>query len=491
VRNIINLQQNLFNPSMLNFEINLNSRDEIPKLLIGLQHILKTVELRDEVLKILEEVIPANINRNTGRPGMDIWQIFVLGSLRLNCSWDFDKTAEIANEHRTVRRMLGHDENDFQKKYPVQTIADNVTLLTPEIMDRINQAVCNYGHKLVGKKAEELRGNCDSFVVETDVHFPTDINLLFDAMVKVIIIIAVICDALGITNWRQHNYNLKKIKKLFTRAMKLKPSTSKNDAKKEERAQIIKEAYQAYLDLAESFLVKVLTTITEIKTMGTDIIIDIKLNALNTFIAHAQRQIDQVRRRVMEGEIIPHDEKVFSIFEEHTEWICKGKAGVPQELGLKVCILKDQFGFILYHHVMEKQTDDKAAVPMVKEAKKRFDKLNGCSFDKGFYTPDNKKELKEILDLLVMPKKGKLSEADKEEEHSEEFLNARRKHSVVESSINALENHGLDRCRDHGLHGFKRYVALAVLARNIQIIGHMIQQKELNKQRQRKLADRS
>jgi len=56
-------------------------------------------------------------------------------------------------------------------------------------------------------------------------------------------------------------------------------------------------------------------------------------------------------------EKIPHEEKVFSIFEPHTEWISKGKAGVPQELGLQVCVLKDQYGFILHHLVMEQQTD--------------------------------------------------------------------------------------------------------------------------------------
>jgi len=484
VRKIIDLQEKLFSPSRFDFEINLNSRDEIPKILIGLQHIIKTPGLRDEVFQILNEVIPPEINRNTGRTGMDVWQILVLGSLHLNCHWDFDKTAEIASEHRTVRRMLGHDENDFQKIYPVQTIIDNVSLLTPEILDRINQVVCKYGHKLAGAATEEgLRCNCDSFVVETDVDFPTDINLLFKAMVKVITIIAGICGFIGLTDWRQYQYNLKKIKKMFTKVNRLKHSSSKNQDKREERTLIIKEAYMAYLDLCESFLEKVLMTIIEIQKTGTSIIIDVKLMSLNRFMEHARRQIDQIRRRVIEGETIPHDEKIFSIFEEHTEWISKGKAGVPQELGLKVCIVRDQFGFILYHHVMQKETDDKAAVFVVKETQSRFDNIKQVSFDKGFYTPDNKKELQEMLDLVVMPKKGKLSEAEKAEEYSEEFLKARRQHPVVESSINALENHGLDKCRSHGLHGFKRYAALAVLARNIQIIGHIIQQKELNRQR--------
>jgi len=84
-----------------------------------------------------------------------------------------------------------------------------------------------------------------------------------------------------------------------------------------------------------------------------------------------------------------------------------------------------------------------------------------------------------MLDLVVLPKKNKLSARDRKLEHTEEFIACKRKHSSVESSINALENHGLDRCMDHGLQGFKRYVALAVVARNIQILGHLIQQKEL------------
>ncbi len=199
------------------------------------------------------------------------------------------------------------------------------------------------------------------------------------------------------------------------------------------------------------------------------------------YIAHAERQIDQISRRVVDGETIPHHEKVFSIFEEHTEWIKKGKAGVPVELGLNVCIVKDQFGFILHYRVMQNETDDKVAVPIILETKERFEDLSSCSFDKGFHSPSNQEELAGILDKVILPRKGKLSAINEEIEKSEEFIQARNKHSAVESSINALKNHGLERCPDHGLHGFKRYVGMAVVARNIQIIGHTIQQRELNR----------
>ena len=84
-----------------------------------------------------------------------------------------------------------------------------------------------------------------------------------------------------------------------------------------------------------------------------------------------------------------------------------------------------------------------------------------------------------MLDLVILPKKGKLSQEDKERENAEEFIRAKRKHSAVESAINAIENHGLDHCPDHEISGFKRYVAIAVVARNLQILGHCIQQTEL------------
>jgi len=156
----------------------------------------------------------------------------------------------------------------------------------------------------------------------------------------------------------------------------------------------------------------------------------------------------------------------------------KGKAGVPVELGIRVSVLEDTMGFILHHQVMEKQTDDEVAISIIQEAKAKFPTLRLCSFDKGYYTPENREQLQGILDKVVMPKKGRRSKKDQEIETEEEFVNARKHHSAVESAINALEVHGLDRCRDHGIDGFKRYIALAVVARNIQKIGAILLQRE-------------
>lgn len=468
-------------------EFDKRSRDEIPKLLIGLQHFWCNRELRSKMYAILEKIVPAGTNAHTGRPGMDLWKILVLGTLRLNGNLDYDKLQELANQHITLRQMLGHGIMDMQHYYPLQTLKENVSLLTPEVLDEINQLVVGAGHELVKKNCgADLKGRCDSFVVETDVHYPTDINLLFDAIRKVIELTAGLCADTGIDGWRQSKHNLRKIKKLYRQAQKLKHSTSKDEQKKAQRAIVVTDAYRSYINEARVFVQKAKTSVAQLHKEGCSAIV--ALCKIGSYIQHAERQIDQICRRVLEGESIPHAEKVFSIFQEHTEWISKGKAGVPQELGLRVCVLEDQHGFILHHLVMQKQTDDAVAVPIIEQTRQRFPGLRICSFDKGFYSPANKQHLEGMLERVILPKKGKLSLKDKEVEHSEEFIKARYQHAAVESAIHSVENHGLDRCLDHGIGGFKRYVALAVVARNIQVLGNIIQQKELSRLQKRKRA---
>lgn len=238
-------------------------------------------------------------------------------------------------------------------------------------------------------------------------------------------------------DWRQSAYNLRCLKKAYRRAQQLKRSAAQDAEKRAARQEAIRAAHAEYLNLAE-------------------------------------RQIDQVRRRVLKGETIPHHEKVFSLFAPHTEWISQGKAGVPVELGLRVAISEDPFGFLLNHRVMQKETDDQAAVPLVADLAERHDDVISVSLDKGFHSPANQHRLAEIIDFPVLPKKGKRPASALEREHSARFQRLRRRHSAVESAINALEAHGLDRCPDHGLDGFKRYVALAVVARNLHRLGAIL-----------------
>jgi IS5 family transposase len=302
---------------------------------------------------------------------------------------------------------------------------------------------------------------------------------LYDAVRKVITLVARVCDELAMSEWRQSAYNLRKLKRLYRVAQSLKRSGAKKKEKVEEKRGRIIKAHREYTDSAEAYLEKARGTLDVL--LATNRLSIITYDTVKHYMRHAERQIDQIRRRVLDGEKIPHREKIFSIFEEHTEWISKGKAGVPQELGLKVCVVEDQYGFFLNHLVMRKCTDERVAGSLIEETKRRSPELASCSFDKNFYTPDNIRQLEKMLDLVVLPKKGRRSHEERALESSAEFVRHRRKHPAIESGINALENHGLDRCFDHGLGGFERYVALAVVSRNIQILGTIIWKRKLRK----------
>jgi len=485
MRTVLHSQLALGEEDIARIQLDPKSRDDIPQLLAGLKYIYTTPEVRQAVFKILEEVVPRRVGKDDpartdkGRPGMEQWRILVLGTLRLGLNADYDRLHELANQHRTVRQMLGHGLLDDGKKYQAQTLKDNLRLFTPDILDRISQEVVRAGHRLLKKKDVDLSGRCDSFVTKTDVHFPTDINLLYDAVRKTIEECARLCQEHNLTEWRQSEHNIKTFKKQYRIIQRLKHSTAQEEQKRQAREEAIKAEHQKYLDQAAAFLERARATRLLLATLPAVFVVF--LGDLNGYMDHVVRQIDQIRRRVLQGETIPHEEKVFSIFQPHTEWISKGKAGVPVELGLRVCVLEDRSRFILHHRVMVKETDDQVAVTMVKGAKERFPHLTLCSFDKGFHSPGNQEELKKELGTVVLPKKGRLSVAQRERESAPEFVAARRQHSAVESAINALGVHGLDLCRDHGVDGFKRYVALAVLARNIQRLGAVVREVAENK----------
>jgi hypothetical protein len=497
MRQIIARQIPLDGMAIESLDFALESRDEIPQLLRGLQHIQQTRAVRDEVVKILSEALPAGVDWENGRPGMDLWTILVLGTLKVNCGWDYDKVREIANEHRTVRLMLGWGRWD-ERRLGLQTINDNVKSMTPEILDRINQVVVRAGHTvcLQGKEAKEVvvAGRCDSFVVETDVEFPTDYHLLFGAVEKRLRLVVALAGVVGERGWRQWQHLLAGIKELCHGVRRAVARGKRAGAKAEAGAKV-KAAYRAYVGEVGKLLHRAQGTLAaaekaeRMKANGRQ-----KVEELKAVCGQLETLLGQIERRVFKGETIPHEEKIFSRYEPHTEWISKGKAGVPQELGWRVAIVEDQFEFILQARVMIKETDADVAVTMVGETQARFPGLKKCSFDKGFSSAENRQALEGKLEVVILPKKGKWSVADRERESHPDFVAGRKQHPAIESAINALENHGLDRCRDHGEAGFKRYVALAVVGRNLQVLGAKLQarekaQRERAEARRRRLAE--
>ena len=461
MRHVRNPQMELGEIGIENIRINLKSRDDIPALLLGLQHLYSDEETRSRLFALLEEHMLPGVDRTVGRPGMELWRILVMGVVMQGSGCDFDRLHELVNEHNTLRQFLGHADIWDKRKYEYQTVVDNVCLVRPELLAEVGQLIVESGHAVARKKpGERLRGRCDSFVVETDVHYPTDVNLLWDAIRCLVRETGRAASEHGVVGWRQWRHLTKSVKMLFNRVRSTR------------RARL--EHVEAYLECCRDLVERAQATLLELALRSAT---PWKLMNIEYYLGHAVRQIDHVERRLLKGETIPQDEKVFSIFESHTRWISKGKAGTPVELGVPVCVLEDNHGFILHHEVMWQGSDVDYAQPMIRETQARFPELRWCSFDRGFHSPENRLVLDELLDHNVLPRKGYLSKAGRAREQDPVFVAMRRQHPAIESAINNLEHRGLDRVRAFGADGFARVVALSIVAFNIHRIGLLLRRK--------------
>jgi hypothetical protein len=165
------------------------------------------------------------------------------------------------------RRFQEHEPTLDRFLFPLLKIEIPHTLL--ESHNRLAYALRNVFDPMekeeeVLKKDAPLEGRSDSFVVETNVHYPTDINLLLDAMRKVIFLIGDLCEKEGLSDWRQYQYNYKSLNKLMRKAQNKKRGHARSEESKEKKEQEIKEAHQNYISAAQCFLEKAKATLSKI-----------------------------------------------------------------------------------------------------------------------------------------------------------------------------------------------------------------------------------
>ena len=438
-------------------KIRTKCRDEMPAILIALQTIFTTAELNEKIFLLLEEKICEG-KEATGRPGMDLWHILVLSIVRQACNTNWDKLHYYANNDRGMRSIMGIETNDFDNdiEFEYQNILDNVSLIDAETINKISALVVGYGMKLFKKKEDEvLKIKADSFVLETNVHFPTDLNLLWDSLrVTLRLLNRELVFLPQVEGWRKIKSIVKTSKSIY-RSCSQAVYKSKNEHYK-------KETIQHYLNHSKDLMNRVNVFLENYPNQ--------KIRKYNNYIL---KFIDQIERRLIKKEIIPSEEKVFSIFEEHTEWINKGKRN--PELGNSVLITTNQYHLIMDCKIMYKAKDVLQIAPLLKRLEVNYanEIIDSLSVDKGFYSKTNFNLCVEAgIKNVIMPKKGKPNKQEYQREHTDSFIDLRKKHSAVESNINMLEHHGLNRCPDRGIDHYEKYVSLSVLAYNLHQIGN-------------------
>ncbi|MDO9154725.1 MAG: ISNCY family transposase [Paludibacter sp.] len=447
------------------------SRDEFPPYLRAVQEIYNNSELSAEIFDLVEKAVCKKDSKN-GRPGMNLWTIFVLAGARMCLGTDYDRLHYLANSDSLLRKMIGHcdafvDDDDIS----LQTIKDNVTLLDDETLKGINDVIVKMGHGLLKKKETDLLlVKTDSYVLESNVHFPTDYNLLWDSSRKSLDMIGkLLLNEPMLEGWRKRNSWRKELK---TKSLILSRAQASSAKGKEER---VEKATNAYLEVARNLAQKIETFVmeTEFNYAKQESI----LLSLCYFQSMMIKHIDLVHRRLILKEKIPAREKIFSIFETYTEWITKGKMRPTVELGKRVNFTTDQFHLIIDWEISNHTADVDMLLPLVDRLIAKY-KIQRLSADKGYFKKEYRDLIAKFIPLVVIPQKGKLSAAEREIESSPIFCNARYGHSAIESNINEAEHRGLDRCKDKGYIGFEKYVGLGVLAYNLKRIGEFLLEKD-------------
>jgi IS5 family transposase len=474
MRKAFESQQRLDCCPVLNVQLNVNCRDEIIPILRALQHIYSQGKLRDSILRTIAKDVNGSSDPKRGRKGLYYWEILVLAAVRLGCELDYDALQDLAENHRTLRHIMGIGDWDEDTSFDWRRIQDNLTKIRPETLDRINDLIVDEGHRLVPEAPEAVRA--DSFVAETNIHYPTESSLIRDGLRKILSLCARMAVMLGFGGWRQHKHLYRKAKKLASRIDRMASRKAPDSKRRREGL------YGQLLELAATILARAEELREAIATAAK---VDPQMLALDaelkTFMERTRQVCDTARRRVLEGERVPNNEKLFSIFEPHTQLYKRGKVAEPVQFGRLVLVYEDDAGFVVDYHVLPRDAEDRdVVVPRTRMLQKRLrGRIRRASFDRGFHSPENQRELAAIVKHPCLPMPGVKQAAQQAGKASVEFREARRRHPGIESAIHALQaGNGLARCRDRTEEGFKRYMGLGVLGRNLHVLGKILIARE-------------
>src|SRR4249920_3070785 len=168
-------------PRISEVKLNLECRDEIVPILRALQHVYDDAEVRGELLRVVGKDINPDTSRKEGRRGLSYWEITVLAATRLGCNLDYDKLQDLAENHRCLRHIMGIGDWQDEVDFDWRRIEDNLNKLRAATL---NDLVVKAGHELEPGAIEAVRG--DTFVVETNIHYPTESTVIGDGLRKIV-----------------------------------------------------------------------------------------------------------------------------------------------------------------------------------------------------------------------------------------------------------------------------------------------------------------
>ena len=408
-------------------------------------------------------------NPNTGRDGITPSQTLRSLILMRVKNWDYRELRERINDGFTLRSFT-----DFDSHRVPQHDAFNRAFnrLTPATMQAINQAVVQSAVQLGLEDGKQLR--VDTTVVETDIHYPTDATLLWDSVRTVTRLVDKLHQELpgGVQGFTNRTRSARRRMQELERMSASQRQTQQVPQYRELlriTGQVLENARQVVQKTAK---------IKGVDPIGRAVIDQLR-QQITTYCDLGGKVTDQTRRRVLEGEQVPVDEKVYSIFEDHTQLIKRGKQRTPVEFGHKVFLAESAQGLITDYQVLDGNPAD---THQVKTSLDRHPQVfqHGPELyagDRGFYSAENEDHCQQAgVSQVCIPQRGGQRTAEREAlERSRAFKKGQRFRVGIEGRISVLfRGRGMKRCRAKGRERFEVLVGAAVLANNLLRIAEMV-----------------
>ena len=416
----------------------------------------------------------------SGRSGLTPRQILRALVLMRVKNWDYRELRERIADGLTLRVFTDfycapvpkHDA--FQRGF---------IRLTPATLKAVNELVVQAAVALGLEDGAKLR--VDTTVVETDIHHPTDNTLLWDVVRVVTRLVKRLAEAL----------ELRRIKGFRdrTRAARRRMYEIQRMTTRQRHAQQT-ATYRALIAIAEEVVAGAQTALANTgKARGKDMFADMAVAELRNEIEHfcslGRRVINQTRRRVLDGEQVPTFEKIYSIFEPHTDLIKRGKVRTPIEFGHKVFLAESAQGLITQYEVLNGNPSDEVHVaPSLQRHRQAFGRapqLYGS--DRGFFSEQNLASCHhDGVQVVCIPQRGGKKTSQREAfEKSADFKQGQRFRAGIEGRISVLfRGRGMKRCLAEGSDRFELWVGAAVLANNLMRIAALLAKRS----RKRKIA---
>ena len=431
--------------------------------------------LVDLVLADLQRGLRHPRRGRTGLTAEQVLRTFVLQRVK---NWDLRELRERTADGYTLRIFTGF----FSAPVPRHDALHRAFLrLTPDTLHAINDLVIRWAVAQGLEDGQKLRA--DTTVVETNVHYPTDSTLLWDG-------VRVLTRLVG--RLRAHLPALPVDFVDRTRSARRRMQEIQRLTPKQRQDQHVPK-YRALITMAAGVAQNARAVVAAAETMPCpEPLAAAQCAALraeiSTYGDRTERVLAQARRRVLDGETVPNEEKIFSIFEPHTDLIKRGKAQKPVEFGHKVFLAESGRGLITDYRVLDgNPVDETQVAPALDRHHELFaTPLGLCAMDRGFFSPRALQtcEAAGVVLECIPQRGGHKSPARTAYEKTRPFRAGQRFRAGIEGRISVLfRGRGMKRCLLHGRARFEVFVGAAVLANNLLILAELVQRRAARRRR--------